>query len=75
MPVAIAPITKEILQGSVYDYLGEKLKLQLVDARRIIYADKASEEISTSLNIKRNDAVLVIEQIGYDQKRQGIRIF
>lgn len=68
MPVSIAPITKEILQGSVYDYLGKELKLQLVDARRVIYADKATEEISNSLNIKKNDAVLVIEQIGYDQK-------
>lgn len=68
MPVAIAPITEEILQGSVYDYLGHEAKLQLVDARRIVYADQANEEVSASLGIKKNDAVLVIEQIGYDQK-------
>lgn len=68
MPVYIAPLTEEILQESVYDYLGSEVKLQLVDARRIVFADYATEEISNALNIAIDSPILVIEQIAYDQK-------
>ncbi|MBA5270733.1 GntR family transcriptional regulator [Enterococcus hirae] len=68
MPVYIASLTEEILQGSIYDYLGKEVKLQLVDARRILFADYATEEISNALNIDLDSPILVIEQIGYDQK-------
>lgn len=68
MPVSIAPITKEILQGSVYDYLGKELKLQLVDARRVIYADKATEEISNSLNIKKMMPFLLLNKLDMIKK-------
>ncbi|NHI99911.1 GntR family transcriptional regulator [Lactococcus garvieae] len=68
MPSYIAPITEEILEGSVYDYLGQEAKLQLVDAKRVIYADQATEEVSTNLEIDYKSPVLVIEQTAYDQK-------
>lgn len=67
MPVSIAPLNEEILSSSVYGYLGKEIQLQLTDARRVIYAKKANEEISNALNIKKNDPILTIEQVGYDQ--------
>lgn len=68
MPVQVAPLNEDILKGSVYDYLGQKMNIQLLDARRIIYADSASKEISTILKVKEDSPILVIEQTGYDQK-------
>lgn len=68
MPVHIAPLDETILKGSVYDYLGQKMNIQLLDARRVIYADSASEDISNILKVKENSPILVIEQVGYDQK-------
>lgn len=68
MPTQVAPLNEEILQGSVYDYLGHVAKLQLTDARRIIYADQANAEISAALKIEEGFPILVIEQIAYDQK-------
>ena len=60
MPSYIAPITEEILEGSVYDYLGQEAKLQLVDAKRVIYADQADEEVSKiwRLNVIRPSSLL-----------------
>lgn len=68
MPTSIAPLDEDILKGSVYDYLGKEAKIQLIDARRIIYADYAKTEISDMLDIYENSPILVIEQTGYDQK-------
>lgn len=68
MPVYIAAINKKILKNSVYDYLGKVAKLQLTDARRIIYAERSDKEIAEALGIEKNDPVLVIEQTAYDQK-------
>ena len=67
MPVSIAPLNEEILSSSVYGYLGEEIQIQLTDARRIVYAEKANEEISSALKIEKNDPILTIEQVGYDQ--------
>ncbi len=68
MPVYIAPLDEKILQGSVYDYLGTKAKLQLTDAHRTIYAEEASNQASKALQIEEGSPVLVIEQVAYDQK-------
>lgn len=68
MPTAIAPISEEVLKGSVYDFLGHEAKIQLIDARRIVYADQANDEIASALAIDVGSPVLVIEQIGYDQR-------
>lgn len=67
MPTEIAPLDKEILKGSLYDYLGSVAKLHLTDARRIVYAQGASPEVAAALNIAPNSPVLVIEQTAYDQ--------
>jgi GntR family transcriptional regulator len=68
MPTAIAPLNKEILEGSVYDYLGSHAKLQLADARRIVYADAADQETADALAIPVGSPILVIEQTAFDQK-------
>lgn len=68
MPVHIAPIDQEILNGSVYDYLQQNMNIQLLDARRIIYAQSANEELEQVLHVPKDSPILVIEQTGYDQK-------
>ncbi|CAM2910371.1 GntR family transcriptional regulator [Dellaglioa algida] len=68
MPVSVAPINEKILSGSVYDYLGSYAKIQLTDARRVVYAEPASEETSQALEVDMNSPIFVIDQIAYDQK-------
>ncbi len=67
MPTSIAPLDKDILKGSIYDYLGNR-GIQLTDARRILYATEADAETADALDIKKDSPVLVIEQTAYDQK-------
>lgn len=74
MPTKIAPLSEEILLGSVYDYLGDVAKIQLTDARRIIYADESDDDISTALQIKKDTLLLVIEQVAYDQKGNAFEL-
>lgn len=74
MPTKIAPLSEEILLGSVYDYLGDVAKIQLTDARRIIYADESYDDISTALQIKKDTLLLVIEQVAYDQKGNAFEL-
>ncbi|GEO57764.1 GntR family transcriptional regulator [Companilactobacillus bobalius] len=66
MPTSIVPLDEKIVAGSIYDFLGEH-KVAMTDARRIVYAQGADEEIAQGLNIKVNDPVLTIEQIVFDQ--------
>lgn len=68
MPVAIAPLNEQILEGSVYEYLSQTAKLQLTDARRIVSATAADEETAAALAIEVGAPVFVIEQIAYDQQ-------
>lgn len=67
MPVSIVALDEKVLSSSVYDYLGREVQLQLTDARRVIFAEKANKEISNALKIEENDPVLTIEQVAYDQ--------
>lgn len=68
MPVTIAPLDEDILKGSIYDYLGHYAKLQLTDARRVVYAESADQQTAQALDLTTGSAVLVIDQIAYDQK-------
>lgn len=67
MPTDLVELDEKILAGSVYDYLGSK-GIQLVDARRIIFAGKADEETAAALDIPVGEAILNIEQTAYDQE-------
>lgn len=66
MPTFVGHIDESTLQHSIYDYL-EGRGLQLTDARRIVYADSADDDVSAAMEIQLGSPVLVIEQIGYDQ--------
>ncbi|WP_125763956.1 GntR family transcriptional regulator [Companilactobacillus hulinensis] len=66
MPTDIVPLDEKVIAGSIYDYLGDH-KIRLTDARRIVFADSADDETSHALDIENGDAVLCIEQVGYDQ--------
>lgn len=67
MPVSVAPIDREILQSSIYDYLGSR-KIHLTDAQRVVSAEKSDSETSTALSIPKNSPIFVIKQIAYDQE-------
>lgn len=71
MPTRIAPLNESILKGSIYGYLGGELKIFMTDARRVIYAESASEESAKALNVDKKASLLVIEQIAYDQKGEA----
>lgn len=66
MPVNIVPLDEKAVEGSIYDFLGEH-KIAMTDARRIVYAQGATEEIAKGLNITSGDPVLTIEQVAFDQ--------
>lgn len=68
MPVSIAPLDEKIIQESIYDYLGSKVKLQLTDAQRIVYAEAADEEAASILGVKVANPLFVIKQTAYDQR-------
>lgn len=71
MPTRIAPLDESILAGSIYGYLGGKKNIFMTDARRVVYAQGASEESGTALGVKIYTPLLVIEQIAYDQKGEA----
>lgn len=66
MPASIK-LDAQILEGSIYDYLGKEYGIKLTDARRVIYAQSADQESSKALSINIGEALLVIEQTAYDQ--------
>lgn len=67
IPTAITTLNETIVQHSIYDYLG-KQHIFITDAQRIVYATPATKPIAQALHIPLHDAVLVIEQLAYDQK-------
>lgn len=67
IPTKIAPIDHEILNGSLYDYLG-KQGLKITDAHRTIQACNVSAKEAEILQIKEGTAILAIDQVCYDQK-------
>lgn len=66
MPTKIAVIDKDVLNNSIYGYLGSK-HIFLTDARRVIYAENTTTELAKLLDIKVNSPLLVIEQVAFNQ--------
>ena len=73
IPTKIAPIDTKILKGSLYDYLGKR-GLKITDAHRIIQALNATQEEAELLKIKKNTAILSINQVCYDQKARPFEL-
>lgn len=65
MPTSIAQITKEILEGSVYGYLTDECHLTISGSHRIVKADRATQRDVEALGVKKDEPVLVIEQVSY----------
>ncbi|MCT7790611.1 MAG: GntR family transcriptional regulator, partial [Lactobacillus crispatus] len=64
MPVKLVPnLTKDILYGSIYDYMHEKLKLKFGHAYRRIKAVKADQNAVEYLDAKKDDPMLELEQV------------
>ncbi|AMV60739.1 Transcriptional regulator, GntR family [Pediococcus damnosus] len=65
MPTAVAQITREILEGSIYSYLMDKCHLTISGSHRIVKADKATQQDTKALGIGEGEPVLVIQQVSY----------
>lgn len=66
MPVEIIKgLTDEILQGSVYDYIQNHLKLTIASAHKKIRADKPIDLDKQYLNCSNEDPILEVEQVVY----------
>ncbi|WPC16588.1 GntR family transcriptional regulator [Pediococcus inopinatus] len=65
MPTSIAQITKEILEGSIYGYLTDECHLTISGSHRIVKADRATQRDVEALGVKKDEPVLVIEQVSY----------
>lgn len=66
MPTSIVPLDEKVIEGSIYDFLGQH-KIMMTDARRIIYADGANKEIADALKVEEKSPILTIEQVAFDQ--------
>lgn len=73
IPTKIAPIDTKILEGSLYDYLGKR-GLKITDAHRVIQALNATQKEAELLKIKKNTAILSINQVCYDQKARPFEL-
>lgn len=67
MPTSIAPLSEDIAAESIYGYLGEKAKVFMTDARRVVFASSADKDTAQGLGIKVGEPILVIKQTTYDQ--------
>lgn len=64
MPVGVIPnVSYKILQGSIYEYITETLKLNLGLANRRVHADKPNELDKEYLHCELTDPVLEVEQV------------
>ncbi|WP_263849527.1 GntR family transcriptional regulator [Lacticaseibacillus camelliae] len=64
MPTAVMPITEDILHGSIYAALRAH-GISIAGSHRTVYAIKATATDVKAIGAKRNDPVLVIQQVSY----------
>ncbi len=66
MPVQIVPgLTKEILEGSIYSYIQDKLNHKIASSYKQIRADKSNELDHKYLKCQQDDPVMDVEQTVY----------
>lgn len=66
MPVALIPgIDEKVLQFSIYDFINEKLHLEVKEAHRIFRADKADAYDIKYLQVHEHTPIFEIEQVAY----------
>jgi GntR family transcriptional regulator len=66
MPVNLIPgLTIDVLKGSIYAYIVEKLGLSIGQANRIVRADKSDIFDQKYLHLKEDEPVLELEQVAY----------
>lgn len=66
MPTSIIDgLNMDILEGSIYKYIEEILKLPISSAKKILRADKSSELDYSYLDLSKDEPVLEVEQIAY----------
>ncbi len=63
LPVTLLPeLTEEIVQGSLYQYVEDKLGLSIEKATQMIEATVADDHQANLLEVPKNSAVLMIER-------------
>lgn len=66
MPIKIIPGLKRAhLYGSIYEYIERMLNLKIQSAHRTITVKKSTEYEQKYLNINKNEALGIIEQVAY----------
>ncbi|HIZ54208.1 MAG TPA: GntR family transcriptional regulator [Candidatus Enterococcus avicola] len=74
MPTSIAPLSEDIANNSIYGYLGDKAKIFMTDARRVVFASSADKNTAKGLGISVGDPILVIKQTTYDQNGTAFEV-
>lgn len=66
MPINIIPGVKiDDVEGSIYEYIKDKLGLKIQSAHSTIRADKSSENDREYLNLKSDEPVIEVERVAY----------
>lgn len=61
----IPGITKEVLMGSVYNYIEQELKLKIASANKKLRASISNDEDQKYLHLKPTEPVFEVEEIAY----------
>ena len=61
----IVGLKKEDIEGSIYEYIEEKLGLTIQSGHRTITVRKVTDFEAEELNLEQGDPVAVAEQTGY----------
>ncbi|MFN8381514.1 MAG: GntR family transcriptional regulator [Anaerolineales bacterium] len=66
------PTIKELNQRSLYDCLEEYTNIRIVNGMASFNPVQANKEIAEKLNIQRNDLLLLIDQVDFDQSQRKV---
>ncbi|MBU1142851.1 MAG: GntR family transcriptional regulator [Firmicutes bacterium] len=65
LPVSLIPLTKKIVQNSIYHYITHKLNYQIISSIEEIKAILIHKDYATLLEMKENEPTIKTEQISY----------
>jgi GntR family transcriptional regulator len=66
------PTIKELNQRSLYECLEEYTDIRIVSGIASFNPVQANKEIAEKLNIQRNDLLLLIDQVDFDQSQRKV---
>jgi len=66
------PTIKELNQSSLYECLQEHTNIRIVNGTASFNPIQANREVAEKLNIQRNDLLLLIDQVDFDQSQRPV---